>query len=265
MKKSGFFRSISPIREPLATTETWSSGIRWAAQAAPISSLPGPTISISHTSFVSAIGQRLALVAPAVLLDQLAADADGLAGRLCPFEHQPGQIVAVDQPLLADQLVPAAKGRFADGQLVVVHDAVDAGDVAERLGHLRESGRSACGSSASSARRRPLPSESPTLCSPGLCFAAGTIVRSVPFSWLSQVCEVITDPSTDALQPTMIDVQQKALAARNAQTTPTTNATLNRTGFDMMQLRERVKETNERTNDCQNVTPLSCLRERGRG
>ncbi len=124
--------------------------------------------------------QRLALVAPAVLLDQLAADADGLAGGLCPFEHQPGQVVAVDQPLLADQLLPAAKGRFADGQLMLVHDAVDAGDVAERLGHLRD----LADRLASVRFIGPVVSASQRVnstWSPGLCFSAGTIdqVRAV--------------------------------------------------------------------------------------
>jgi hypothetical protein len=37
-------------------------------------------------------------------------------------------------------------------------------------------------------------------------------------SWLSQVCEVITEPSTEALRPTMIDVQGRASAAKNTAT-----------------------------------------------
>ena len=53
-------------------------------------------------------GQRFAHVAPAVFLEQLAADADGLAGGLRPFEHQPRQRLAVDQPFsLTSSLRPS--------------------------------------------------------------------------------------------------------------------------------------------------------------
>jgi hypothetical protein len=42
---------------------------------------------------------------------------------------------------------------------------------------------------------------------PALCVAGDTTTMWEPVRWLSHVCEVITDPSVDALRPTMIDVQ----------------------------------------------------------
>ena len=39
-------------------------------------------------------------------------------------------------------------------------------------------------------------------------------MMSVLLRWLSQVCEVITDPSVDAFRPTMIDVQARDVAGR---------------------------------------------------
>jgi hypothetical protein len=42
--------------------------------------------------------------------------------------------------------------------------------------------------------------------------------------WLSQVCEVITDPSAEALHPTMIEVQARASAAQQAPNNPIAQA-----------------------------------------
>jgi hypothetical protein len=44
----------------------------------------------------------------------------------------------------------------------------------------------------------------------GACRPRGTSTIADPVRWLSQVCEVITDPSVDARRPTMIDVHGQA-------------------------------------------------------
>ena len=60
------FRSISPIRDSLGQTETWSSGIRWAHQTAP--GLPlwgvhsGPTGMISNSQ--TSLGSATASISP---------------------------------------------------------------------------------------------------------------------------------------------------------------------------------------------------------
>jgi hypothetical protein len=45
-----------------------------------------------------------------------------------------------------------------------------------------------------------------------LFFPAGTTSNQVLSLRLSQVCDVVTDPSTEAFLPTMIDVHESALA-----------------------------------------------------
>jgi hypothetical protein len=41
---------------------------------------------------------------------------------------------------------------------------------------------------------------------PFLCFIAGTMSNSERVRWLSQVCEVMTDPSAEAFLPTVMTV-----------------------------------------------------------
>ena len=52
--------------------------------------------------------------------------------------------------------------------------------------------------------------------------------------WLSHVCEVITDPSAEAVRPTMIDVQPRASAAHKRPATPTSEANVQSRQFRMM-------------------------------
>src|SRR4030042_696219 len=55
---------------------------------------------------------------------------------------------------------------------------------------------------------------------PGLCVVGGMTRISDPFCWLSHVCEVITDPSTEAFLPTMIEVHAGAARPRGARNKP---------------------------------------------
>ena len=86
-------------------------------------------------------GQGFAAVAPAMFLEEVAGEADRLAGCARAFEHEAGERVAVDQPFHADELRAAAKGRLADRHLPLVHGGVFRGQVAEGLRRLGDAAR----------------------------------------------------------------------------------------------------------------------------
>ncbi len=86
-------------------------------------------------------GEAFAPIVVAVGLGQLVGDADGLAGRLGPFEDEPVELGRVDDAVLAHELAAAADRRLADGQLMLVHDRVSRVEEGVGLGDLRDLAR----------------------------------------------------------------------------------------------------------------------------
>ena len=103
--------------------EICPSGIRTAAQTAPLP--PGPRADDLQDPRLLGIGDgdRLALVRVAVLGDQLGHHLDGLAGGAGPLQAQASSSGVVDQPLRIVHLLPAAEGGLGHGELVLVHQA----------------------------------------------------------------------------------------------------------------------------------------------
>jgi hypothetical protein len=83
-------------------------------------------------------GQCLAHVAVAVLLHQLADEADRLPRGGRPFEHDLLQVLDEEEPLIVAQLAAPANGRLADGESLLVHGRVRHVEEAVRLLHVRD-------------------------------------------------------------------------------------------------------------------------------
>ena len=82
-------------------------------------------------------GEALARINPAVFLQQHARGFDGLASGAAPLQQQHAEPLAVNESAVGLELRTTAEGRFADGQLRLVHARV--GGVEELVGvvHLR--------------------------------------------------------------------------------------------------------------------------------
>ena len=66
-------------------------------------------------------GKALAGIVPAVAFQQVSCHADGFARGGAALHHQHAQTLAVDEAAVGFQLCTSAEGRFADGQLFLIH------------------------------------------------------------------------------------------------------------------------------------------------
>ena len=83
-------------------------------------------------------GYALALVAIAVLLHQVANQADGVAGVVAAFKDDAHKFLDIEHAILVDQAFGTAESSFSDGQLLLIHAGVGSVEVGVGVCHLRD-------------------------------------------------------------------------------------------------------------------------------
>ena len=69
-------------------------------------------------------GEAFTGIVPAIAFQQVSGHADGLARGGATLHHQHAQALAVNETAVGFQLCSSAEGRFADGELLLIHARV---------------------------------------------------------------------------------------------------------------------------------------------